>query len=129
MLALPGPAASSAQVAGELTESIAATRITPRDGCSAQAPSSDEIVVCGQRDRSEQYRVPNILRERPPGRAGTSWGAQVREFEEDLRNGDTMSGLGGAQRHYRQWIREWKAERDQIARDKAEQNRLVDASK
>jgi hypothetical protein len=104
-------------------------RIVPRTDCGPRGGEPDEIVVCGERGRGDQYRVPKVLRERPPGPRGTAWGAKIREFEEDMRNRDTVTGLGGPSAHHRQWVREWRAERDEIARTKAEQRRQVEANK
>jgi hypothetical protein len=115
--------------AGTRAEDVAGIRATPRTDCGTQVRAADEIVVCGQRDRGEQYRVPKILRDRPPGPQGTAWGAKMRELDEDMRNRDTVTGLGGPAAHHRQWLREWRAERDEIARTKAEQKSQIEANK
>ena len=75
----------------------------------------EEIVVCGRRPRTEQYRIPVELREEPLTARNYSWAARARDEREAARYDGQAIGPAGAFSRSRQVDCEWRAERMEIA--------------
>jgi hypothetical protein len=83
--------------------------------------SDGEIVVCGRRDESERYRIPEELREDRTRRPSeVAWGARNRLLDDAAR--ETMPGSCSPNGSYGQsgcrqkMLREWAEERQDIER-------------
>lgn len=66
----------------------------------AACPTSTEgeIVVCARKDESEQYRIPEALREIPVGPSDRNWTERVSAYEYVGKTGTSScspSGAGG----------------------------------
>jgi hypothetical protein len=80
-----------------------------------------EIVVCGRRDESERYRIPEELREDKTKRPSeVAWGARNRLLDDAAR--DTMPGSCSVVGSYgqsgcrQQMLRQWGEERQERRR-------------
>ena len=102
LLPFADPAASSP---------LALPRITDTLPCSGPA---EEIVVCGRRPRTERYRIPVELRERPLTAQDYAWATRARDEREAGRYEDQVSGPGAAYNRSRQVDCQWRAERQQL---------------
>jgi hypothetical protein len=67
-------------------------------------------------------------RTRASERVGTSWGAQVAEQGERDRYGSQTVGPSGYLQAGRQLVREWRVDREERARAKREEARMIDGA-
>lgn len=94
-------------------------RSLPPSDCEAPVGSGDEeVVVCGRR-QDERYRLPEAFRDGGSSRAGTSWAARSRAFQEDSRYSDTTTGPGAYLNVQRQAVHQWRLEREEMARQRS----------
>lgn len=108
---LLGLAAQAAAIApqGELP------RIVRPDDCGAET-GDEEIVVCGRKENQEKYRMRGTGRSSAPWRSGESWSALVSEDEQRSSYGSQTVGPFGYLQFGRQQVREWRLEREQMAK-------------
>ena len=113
--------------ADEPVAGIKFPRIVPKRECAVD-PAEAEIVVCGRQGQSERYRMRGTGRTRASERVGTSWGAQVAEQGERDRYGSQTVGPSGYLQAGRQLVREWRVDREERARAKREEARMIDGA-
>jgi hypothetical protein len=89
--------------------------VKPKPDCKPSDPDSEEIVVCGERERYDEdspYRIPRELRNRGPvDDRQQSWDARVRDLESANQWSSQTVGPFGYMQRSRQQNCEWLAER------------------
>jgi hypothetical protein len=113
VLGLP-PIPAEAQQRGTRTanaENIRQIVVYGRDPCPRG--SADEVVICARRPESERYRIPRALRDRTPGRGGTSWAARARSLEYVGRTGTQSCSTVGPGGHTGCWEEMMRAAREE----------------
>ncbi len=97
------------------TQSTVATpRIVPDTQCEDR-PEGEDIVVCGRRDRNNDYRIPEPLREQPSSDPrNVSWAARAKDEASLQRFSDQTTGPAGYLQHNRQVDCEWRAARQEM---------------
>jgi hypothetical protein len=104
LLLLGAPAGAVAQ------DARANTRITEAD-CRNRAKTDEEIVVCGQRQVEDPYRVPKGLRKGKQGqRTGTA--LAVDAMGSGIPGAGTNIGAAGSSGHSKQLYEQWLAEKN-----------------
>ncbi len=113
----PLPADAQQRQRTARAENVRQVVIYGRDRCPRG--SGGEIVICARRPESERYRIPRALRDRTPGRGGTSWAARARSLEYVGRTGIqscSTVGPGGHTGCWEQMMRTAREEREAAAR-------------
>jgi hypothetical protein len=92
--------------------------------CRSGKDSADAVTVCGNRSDGERYRIPKNFRDRIE-RPQQAWSARARDFDEAQRNSDPAVGPFGYVKHHREWVRQWKLEREELAKEQREVARQI----
>jgi hypothetical protein len=119
--------ASVAQIVAAPPEKGAVPRLKPPADCRRDR-AEGEIVVCGRRRADEPYRMPEIFRDESDGVPETAWSTRVLDFDEESRDGSATSGPSGYLASHKQMLREWRAERKEIARERKRRAEQVEAA-
>lgn len=100
--------------------------VDPNADCRRQVADSDDIVVCGRKDESSQYRIPPDLRGTGPiDSRNTSRVARNRDDEVRSRYGSQTVGPSGYLQYSRQIDCEWRVARQQAQSRQLDCNRRI----
>jgi hypothetical protein len=122
LMLLMATQAKAAQAVSAPPEQEAPQRLIAPPNCRGdRAPG--EIVVCGRREKEEPYRMPEIFRDESARTPETAWSTRVLDFDQESRDGDVTSGPNGYLAYPKKMLREWRAERKEIERQR---KRLAD---
>ena len=107
------PSAHAQDQMGPSNERIKQVIVYGDDPCPKS--EGDEILVCARHDEKDRYRIPEELRNEPPGStAHEAWGARAKSIEYVGRSGTESCspvGAGGVTGCFNQIAAQAKAER------------------